>query len=83
MESIGKGLLGPNGESGERLEGRFDKVRGGGNDGSYGGNGGRGSSMVGRGRCSLAKCSLYSKDGLSGRGFVVLGGRSSRESKRA
>ncbi|GKE10725.1 hypothetical protein Tco_1414276 [Tanacetum coccineum] len=39
--------------------------------------------MAGRGGDRLAKRSMDSKDGLGGGGFVVLGGRSFRESKRA
>ncbi|GJR29509.1 hypothetical protein Tco_1105741 [Tanacetum coccineum] len=39
--------------------------------------------MAGRGGDRLAKCSMDLKDGLGGGGFVVLGGRSFRESKRA
>ncbi|GJR43646.1 hypothetical protein Tco_1311749 [Tanacetum coccineum] len=47
------------------------------------GNGGRGRSIFGRGGGSLAICSMESKDGLGGGGLVVVGGRSSRVSKRA
>ncbi|GKA03616.1 hypothetical protein Tco_0676397 [Tanacetum coccineum] len=73
----GKELLGPNGGSGGKFEGGL-----GGNVRSYGGNGRRGCSITGRGGGSLAKCSMESKDGLGGGGFVVLGGRSSSESKK-
>ncbi|GKF33817.1 hypothetical protein Tco_0107017, partial [Tanacetum coccineum] len=73
----GKGLLGPNGESGGKFEVGFEE-----NVGSCGGNGGRGGSIAGRGGGSLAKHSMVSKDGLGGGGFVVLGGRSSSESKK-
>ncbi|GKD07536.1 hypothetical protein Tco_1187221 [Tanacetum coccineum] len=48
-----------------------------------GGNGGSGSSMAGRGVGSLAKCSMDTKEGLGEGGFVFLGRRSSKESKRA
>ncbi|GJU86364.1 hypothetical protein Tco_1293910 [Tanacetum coccineum] len=69
--------LGPNGESGGKLvEGFEEKV------GSCGGNGGRGSSIDGKGGGLLAIRTMVSKDGLGGGGFVVLGGRSSSESKR-
>ncbi|GKB01801.1 hypothetical protein Tco_0829845 [Tanacetum coccineum] len=71
----GKGLLGPNDGSGVKFEGGFG--------GSYGGKGGRGGSIAGRGGGSLAKRSMESKEGLGGGGFVVLEGRSSRESKKA
>ncbi|GJX34932.1 hypothetical protein Tco_0246489, partial [Tanacetum coccineum] len=72
----GKGL-GPNGESGGKLVVGFEEKVG-----SCGGNGGRGSSINGRGEGSLAIRSMVSKDGLGGGGFVVLGERSSSESKR-
>ncbi|GKE51197.1 hypothetical protein Tco_1486353 [Tanacetum coccineum] len=75
--SKGKGLLGPNGGSGGKFEVGFEE-----NTGSCVGNGGRGGSIVGRGGGSLSKCSMVSKDGLGGGGFVVLGGRSSKESKK-
>nr|GEU52136.1 hypothetical protein [Tanacetum cinerariifolium] len=48
-----------------------------------GGNGGRGSSIFGRGGGSLAICSMKSKDGLGGGRLVVVGGRSSSVSKLA
>ncbi|GKC86615.1 hypothetical protein Tco_1147264 [Tanacetum coccineum] len=84
--SKGKGLLGPNGGSGEKFEGGFwGKV------GSCGGNGGRegsmfviggrGGSIAGIGGGSLAKHSMESNDGLGGGGFVVVGRRSSSVSK--
>ncbi|GKB95840.1 ribonuclease H-like domain-containing protein [Tanacetum coccineum] len=49
--------------------------------GSCGGKGGRGGSIAGRGGGWLAKRSIISNDGRSGGGLVVLGGKSSRESK--
>ncbi|GJV78698.1 hypothetical protein Tco_1514568 [Tanacetum coccineum] len=52
-----------------------------GNVGGCSGNSGRGGSIARRGGGLLAKCSMKSKDGLGGGGFVVLGGRSSSESK--
>ncbi|GJY41577.1 hypothetical protein Tco_0428847 [Tanacetum coccineum] len=58
-----KGLLDPNGGSGGKFEGGF-----GGNVGGCGGNGRRGGSIAGRGRGSLAKRSMKSKDGLGGGG---------------
>ncbi|GKF88295.1 hypothetical protein Tco_0259172, partial [Tanacetum coccineum] len=73
----GKGLLDPNGGSGGKFEGGFR-----GNVGGCGGNGRREGSIAGRGRVSLAKSSMESKDGLGGGGFVVLGGRSSSVSKK-
>ncbi|GJZ84075.1 hypothetical protein Tco_0649414 [Tanacetum coccineum] len=63
--------------SGRKFEVGFEE-----NVGICGGNGGRGGSIVGRGGGSLAKCLIESKDGLGGGGFVVLGGRSSIESKK-
>nr|GEW69713.1 hypothetical protein [Tanacetum cinerariifolium] len=50
--------------------------------GSYGRNGGRGGCIAGKGRGSMAKHSMESKDGLGGGGFVVLGGRSSSEPEK-
>ncbi|GKD46920.1 hypothetical protein Tco_1271565 [Tanacetum coccineum] len=64
-----------------KVGGRGDSVGGCGE--KCGGNGGSGGSMAGRGVGSLAKRSMDSKEGLGGGGFVVLGGRSYRESKRA
>ncbi|GJY32006.1 hypothetical protein Tco_0415501 [Tanacetum coccineum] len=55
----------------------------GGNGGSCGGNGGRGGSMAGRGGGWFAKRLIDSNEDQGGGGFVVLGGRSSRESKNA
>ncbi|GKB95545.1 hypothetical protein Tco_0981682, partial [Tanacetum coccineum] len=49
--------------------------------GSCGGKGGRGGSIAGKGGGWLAKRSIISNDGRSGGGLVVLGGKSSRESK--
>ncbi|GJZ31784.1 hypothetical protein Tco_0576831 [Tanacetum coccineum] len=63
--------------SGGKFEGGFR-----GNVGGCGGNGGREGSIAGRGRGSLAKSSMESKDGLGGGRFVVLGGRSSSVSKK-
>nr|GEW94562.1 hypothetical protein [Tanacetum cinerariifolium] len=74
--SKGKGLLGPNGGSGGKFEGGFGE-----NVGSCGGKGKRGGSIAGRGGGLLARRSMGSKEGLGGGGFVVLGGRSSSESK--
>ncbi|GJX68005.1 hypothetical protein Tco_0303732 [Tanacetum coccineum] len=73
MQRSRRGLLGPNGRSSGKFEGGF-----GGNVGSCGGNGGRGGFIAGRGRGLLAKRSMESKDGLSGEGFVIFGGRSSK-----
>nr|GEY30037.1 hypothetical protein [Tanacetum cinerariifolium] len=71
-----KGLFGPNGERGVKVEVRFDNFRGGGKEtGNYGANGGRGSSIFERGKGSLAICSMKSKDGLGGGRLVVVGGR--------
>ncbi|GJS17417.1 hypothetical protein Tco_0411889 [Tanacetum coccineum] len=82
-ESKGKGLFGPNGGRGEKVEVGFDNFGGGGEEvGNCGGNGGRGSSIFGRGGGSLAICSMESKDGLGCRELVVIGGRSSSVSKR-
>ncbi|GJX75909.1 hypothetical protein Tco_0322720 [Tanacetum coccineum] len=81
--SKGKGLFGPNGGRGRKVEVGFDNFRGGEEIGNYGGNGGRESSIFGRGRGSLAICSMVSKDGLGGGGLVVVGGRSFSVSKRA
>ncbi|GJV55146.1 hypothetical protein Tco_1456151 [Tanacetum coccineum] len=75
---VSKGLVGgPNGGSGEKFEGGLGI-----NVGSCGGKGGRGGLIAQRGGGSLAKRSMESKDVLGGGGFVVLGGRSSSESKR-
>ncbi|GJY31531.1 RNA-directed DNA polymerase, eukaryota, reverse transcriptase zinc-binding domain protein [Tanacetum coccineum] len=52
-------------------------------DGQCGGNGGRGGSLAERGGGYFAKHSIDSNDRQGGGGFVVLGGRSSRESKNA
>ncbi|GJR07746.1 hypothetical protein Tco_0790398 [Tanacetum coccineum] len=70
--SKGNGLLGPNGGSGRKFKGGLC-----GNVGSCGSNGGRGGFIDEKGRGSLAKGSMESKDGLGGEGFVVLGERSS------
>ncbi|GJW07005.1 uncharacterized mitochondrial protein-like protein [Tanacetum coccineum] len=78
--SKGKGLFGPNGRRGGKVG--FDEFRGGGEEvGNCGGNGGRGSSIFGRGGGSLAICSMESKDDLGGGGLVVVGGRSSSVSR--
>ncbi|GJV81224.1 hypothetical protein Tco_1517094 [Tanacetum coccineum] len=80
----GKGLFGPNGGRCGKVEVGFDDFGGGGEEiGNCGGNGRRGRSIFGRGGGSLAICSMESKDGLGGGGLVVVGGRSSRVSKRA
>ncbi|GKF18384.1 hypothetical protein Tco_0063302 [Tanacetum coccineum] len=82
----GKGLLGPNGGSDGLIEGRFGE--------RCCGNGGRGGSMsrVGEGKVdsmsgmgggSLSICSMVSNDGRGGRGLVVKGGSSLRESRKA
>ncbi|GJU04953.1 hypothetical protein Tco_1121383 [Tanacetum coccineum] len=47
-----------------------------------GDNGGRGSSMVGRGGGWLAKRSIVSNKGCGGGGLAVRGGRSSSESQK-
>ncbi|GKB02041.1 hypothetical protein Tco_0830085 [Tanacetum coccineum] len=70
-------MLGPNGGSGGMFKGGLR-----GNVGGCGRNGRRESSIAERGRGSLEKYSMDSKDGLGGGGFVDLGGRSSSESKR-
>ncbi|GJV31783.1 hypothetical protein Tco_1392183 [Tanacetum coccineum] len=81
--SKGKGLFGPNGRRGGKVEVKFDDFRGGGEEiGNCGGNGGRERSIFGRGGGSLAICSMESKDGLGGGGLVIVGRRSSRVSKR-
>ncbi|GKD84917.1 hypothetical protein Tco_1356071, partial [Tanacetum coccineum] len=72
------------GFTGRKVEVWFGSFGGGGEEvGNCGGNGGRGSSIFGRGGGSLAICSMESKDGLGGGGLVVVGGRSSSMSKRA
>ncbi|GJY78575.1 hypothetical protein Tco_0484376 [Tanacetum coccineum] len=79
---MGKGLFGPNGERGGKVEVGFDNFGGGGEEvGNCGGNYGRGSSIFRRGGGLLAICSMESKDGLRGGGLVVVGGRSSSMSK--
>ncbi|GJS34066.1 hypothetical protein Tco_0532448 [Tanacetum coccineum] len=78
-----KGLLGPNGGSGGRFEGRFGEHCGGngGIGGSMSGVGeGKDESMGGMGGGSLARRSMVSNDGRGGGGLVVTGRRSSRES---
>ncbi|GJR57143.1 hypothetical protein Tco_1499305 [Tanacetum coccineum] len=76
--SKGKGLFGPNGGSGGKVEAWFDNFgRGGEEIRNCGSNGRRGSSLFGRGGGSLTICSIESKDGLGGGGLVVVGGRSS------
>ncbi|GKA40505.1 hypothetical protein Tco_0733098 [Tanacetum coccineum] len=81
-----KGLLGPNGGSGDKFEGGFGE--------HYGGNGGTGGFMsgVGEGKDesvggmrggSLARRSMVSNDGRGDGGLAVVGGRSSRESRKA
>ncbi|GJW16020.1 hypothetical protein Tco_0020153 [Tanacetum coccineum] len=73
--SKGKGLFGPNGGRGGKVEVGFDNFRGGGEEArNCGGNGGRGSSIFGRGEGSLAICSIESKDGLGAGGGEVKGG---------
>ncbi|GJY09378.1 hypothetical protein Tco_0377563 [Tanacetum coccineum] len=82
--SKGKGLFGPNGGRGGKVEVRFDDFGGGGGViGNCGGNGGRGRYIYGRDGVSLAICSMESKDGLGGGGLVFVGKRYSRVSKRA
>ncbi|GJX47547.1 hypothetical protein Tco_0272737, partial [Tanacetum coccineum] len=82
---MGKGLLGPNGRSGRRFEGRFGE--------HYGGNGGIGGSMpeVGEGEDEsmggmggglLARRSMVSNNGRGGGGLVIAGRRSSRELRK-
>nr|GEZ42882.1 hypothetical protein [Tanacetum cinerariifolium] len=51
--------------------------------GRYGGNSGRVGSTTRRGGDCFAKRSIDSNDGRGGGGLVILGGTSSRESKRA
>nr|GFC59331.1 hypothetical protein [Tanacetum cinerariifolium] len=73
---MGKGLLGPNGESGGLTEGRLGE--------RCGGNGGRGGSMsrVGEGKVDLMGgmgggllviCSMVSNDGRGDGGLVFKG----------
>ncbi|GKD32111.1 hypothetical protein Tco_1242889 [Tanacetum coccineum] len=82
---MGKGLLGPNGESGGLIESRLGE--------RCSGNGGRGDSMsgVGEGKVDsmggmggglLTICSMVSNDGRGGGGLVVESGSSSRESRK-
>ena len=81
-----KGLLGPNGKSGGTFEGRFGEHCGGngGIDGSkFGVSEGKVESMGGIGGGAFSILSIVSKDGRGGRGLVVDGGRSSRESRKA
>nr|GEZ94784.1 hypothetical protein [Tanacetum cinerariifolium] len=79
-----KRLFGPNDGKGEKVEVGFDNFEGGGEEiRNCDGNGGRGSSIFGRGGGSLAICSMESKDRLGGGGLVVVGGRSSSVSKIA
>nr|GEU45984.1 hypothetical protein [Tanacetum cinerariifolium] len=71
---MGKGLLSPNGRRVGKVEVGFDNFRGGGEEiGNCGDNGGRVSSIFGRGEGSLAICSMESNDSLGGRGLVVVG----------
>nr|GEY92534.1 hypothetical protein [Tanacetum cinerariifolium] len=77
-----KGLFGPNGERGRKVEVRLDNFRGE-EIGNYGGNGGRGCSIFRRGGGSLAICLMELKDVIGGGGLVVVGGRSSSVSKIA
>nr|GEW20455.1 hypothetical protein [Tanacetum cinerariifolium] len=66
-----------------KVEVGFDNFGGSGEEiVNYGGKGGRGSSIFGRGGGSLAICSMELKGGLGG-GLVVVGGRSSSVSKIA
>ncbi|GJZ61249.1 hypothetical protein Tco_0617386 [Tanacetum coccineum] len=83
---MGKGLLGPNGRSGGLIEGRFGE-----NCGSSGRRGGS-MSRVGEGKVdlmggigggSLVIRSMVSNNGRGGRGLVVEGGTSLRESRKA
>ncbi|GJW60177.1 hypothetical protein Tco_0109512 [Tanacetum coccineum] len=77
-ESKGKGLFGPNGRRGGKVEVGFGNFGGGREEvGNCGGNGGRGSSIFKIGGGSLAICSMESKDDLGGGGLVIVGGRSS------
>nr|GEY97519.1 hypothetical protein [Tanacetum cinerariifolium]GFA74992.1 hypothetical protein [Tanacetum cinerariifolium] len=79
---MGKGLFGPNGERGRKVEVRFYNFGGKGDEiRNYGGNGGRGSSTLKRGRGSLAICSM--EDGLGGGGLIIVGERSYSVSKIA
>nr|GEU98676.1 hypothetical protein [Tanacetum cinerariifolium] len=81
---MGKGLFGPNGRRGGKVEVGFENFgRGRDEIGNCGGNGRRGSSIFGRGGGSLAICLIESKDGLGGGGLVIVGGRSSSVSKIA
>nr|GEX48470.1 hypothetical protein [Tanacetum cinerariifolium] len=80
---MGKGLLGPNGGSGGKFEGRFGEHCGG--NGEIGGF----MSEVGEGKDesigggSLARCSMMSNDGRGGGGLVVAGGSASAVRRRA
>ncbi|GJZ18420.1 hypothetical protein Tco_0554543 [Tanacetum coccineum] len=72
--SKGKGLFGPNGGRGGKVEVGFDDFGGGGEEiRNCGGNDGRGSSIFRRGGGLLAICSMESKDGLGGGGLVFVG----------
>ncbi|GJY70108.1 hypothetical protein Tco_0473090 [Tanacetum coccineum] len=71
VKNIGKGLLSPRGGSC------------GGKGGSFGGNGRREGFMARRGGGLFSKRSMDSKEGLGNGGFVVLRGKSLRESKNA
>ncbi|GJZ00065.1 hypothetical protein Tco_0517494 [Tanacetum coccineum] len=83
---MGKGLLGPNGESGGTIEGKFGEHCGG-NDGiggsKFGVVQGKVVSMGGIGGGAFAIHSIVSKDGRGGGGLVVDGGRSSRVLRKA
>nr|GEV18905.1 hypothetical protein [Tanacetum cinerariifolium] len=79
---MGKGLFGPNGRRGRKVEVGLENFEGE-EIRNYGGNGGRGSSIFRRGGGSLAICSMESKDVLGGGGLVVVGARSSSVSKIA
>ncbi|GKB64399.1 putative ribonuclease H-like domain-containing protein [Tanacetum coccineum] len=82
---MGKGLLGPNGESVRTIEGKFGEHCGG-NDGIGGSKFGVGKgkvvSMGVIGGGAFAIRTIVSKDGQGGGGLVVDGGRSSRVSRK-
>ncbi|GJS05644.1 hypothetical protein Tco_0322152 [Tanacetum coccineum] len=85
MENVCK-VLGPNGSSGGKFEGKFGEHCGG--KGGIGGSMSRvgegiNESMGGMGGGSLVRRSMVSNDGRGGGGLVVAGGRSSRELRKA
>nr|GEZ24285.1 hypothetical protein [Tanacetum cinerariifolium] len=70
--SIGEGVFWA-GKRGEKVEVGFNNFGGGEEIGNYGGNGGRCSSIFGRGGGLLAICLMKLKDGLGGGGLIAKG----------